>query len=84
MFTIGPQLGSYAPFTREMVESFDRIYQNMKTSESRIEEDARKEANNYVREAAKRAAEAAGTQESSAGNGVSSSDKDKGKAIQSR
>ena len=84
MFTIGPQLGSYSPFTREMVESFDRIYQNLKISESRMEEDARKEANNYVREAAKRAAEATGSQESSAGEGISSGDKDKGEPIQSR
>jgi hypothetical protein len=70
MFTIGPLLGSFSLFTPEMMEGFDRIYKNLRASESKVEDDARKEANDYVREAAnKRAQASAAAQESPGGDG---------------
>jgi hypothetical protein len=70
MFTIGPGLGSLTIITPELMDGLDQVYQKLISEERRIQDDARKEANNYVNraaEAARRAADQAkGQQEAPA------------------
>jgi hypothetical protein len=76
MFTVGPLLGSLTLLQSPIIDGLERIYQNLKSKEEQSWDGARKEANDFIAQAAAAAAQRAkGQQESAVEGEVSSGDK---------
>jgi hypothetical protein len=63
MFTVGPRLGTLSVLPENTMNAFDRIYQNLRQREEQSRNEARREANDFVAQAATEAAERANGQQ---------------------